>query len=174
HHICDGKADENISSLECFRQCFHGLRGREFGLRWIKVCTIVEYTAVTSKHDDVLTMGSQCDVHTGAGNGCRARAVDHYLDFVDFLFLKGKGIKQCCARNDRRTVLIIMHNGDAQFFFQPAFNLETFGCLNVFEVNTAESRLQTLYNSDKLIHVFRIQLNIENVYISEYFEEKPF
>lgn len=51
--------------------------------------------------------------------------------------------------NDSCTVLVIMHYWDIQFFFQPVFYLETFGSLDIFQVDASEGRGNGFYCLDE-------------------------
>ena len=56
-----------------------------------------------------------------------------------------------------------MHYWNIQFFFQPVFYLETFGSLDVFQVDTSESGSDGFYCLNKFFGVFLIHFNVKNI-----------
>ena len=70
-------------------------------------------------------------------------------------------------------MLVIVHHGDVQLLLQPSFNLKTFRCLDVLQVDTAKSGGYPLDRLYKLIHVLRVHLNVKNINIRKYLNRYP-
>ena len=97
-------------------------------------------------------------------------------NFHVFNLLSGyfEGIQQSGARNDGRTVLVVVHDRNIQFLFQALFYLETFGCLDVFQVDTSESRCDGFYGFDELVRVFFVDFDVEYIDTGINLEQQSF
>ncbi len=87
----------------------------------------------------------------------RWRKPRHRLRDFHFLYLLAchfQGVQQSCAGDDGGAVLVVVHHGDVQFLFQAAFYFETFGCFDVFQVDTSECWGNSLDSFDELVGVF--------------------
>src|SRR5208283_5177241 len=62
-------------------------------------------------------------------------------------------------------------NGDFHRFLEVLFNIEAFRGLDIFEINASEGGFEQLYRLDQLVRIFRIQFEVEDVNICEFFEE---
>ena len=97
-------------------------------------------------------------------------------DFYIFDFLSGhlQGIHQSGTGDDSRSVLVVVHDGNVQFFFQAAFDFETFGSFDVFQVDAAESRSDSFHCCNEFFRIFLIHFNIEHVDTCINFEKQSF
>ena len=71
-------------------------------------------------------------------------------------------------------MLVVVHHRDRQLLFQAFFDLETFGRLDVFQVDPAERDRNVFDGFDELVGVFRIDFDVEYVDIRKGFKEQPF
>ena len=85
-----------------------------------------------------------------------------------------QGIYQSGAGDDSGSVLVVVHHRDVKFFFQTAFDFETFGSFDVFQIDTAESRSDCFYGSDEFLRVFFVHFDIEHVDSCVDFEKQTF
>ena len=60
-------------------------------------------------------------------------------------------------------MLVVVHHGDVELFFQTAFYFKTFGSFDIFQIDTAESGGDCFDRFDKLIGVFFVHFNIEYI-----------
>lgn len=88
-----------------------------------------------------------------------------------FFPLSSRAFNNPAARNNGCPVLVIVHHGNIQFFFEPAFDFETFGCFNIFQVYSPESRGDHFNRFDEFIHVFRVEFDVKHVDVREYFKQ---
>ena len=85
-----------------------------------------------------------------------------------------QGIHQSGTGDDSRSVLVVVHDGNVQFFFQAAFDFETFGSFDVFQVDAAESRSDSFHCCNEFFRIFLIHFNIEHVDTCINFEKQSF
>ena len=67
-------------------------------------------------------------------------------------------------------MLVVVHHGDVQFLFQAAFDFETLGSFDVFQVDSTEGRGNHFDRFDEFVNVFRVYLDIEYIDVGEYFK----
>ena len=67
-----------------------------------------------------------------------------------------------------------MHHRDRKLFLEAFLDFETFGSLDIFEVNTPECRRNIFHGFDKLIYIGSTDLDIEDVNIGKRFEQQTF
>ncbi len=71
-------------------------------------------------------------------------------------------------------MLVVVKNGNFQFFFQGLFNFETLGRFYVFEINSAKCGRNGFYHFDEFFRIFFIHFNVEDIYIGKNFEKQSF
>ena len=71
-------------------------------------------------------------------------------------------------------MLVVVEYGDFAAFAQFAFDVEALRRFDVFEVDTAESRLQRSDDVYQFLRVFFINFDVEYVHASEFFEQYAF
>ncbi len=69
-------------------------------------------------------------------------------------------------------MLVVVHHGDVHFSLQALFDLETLRGLDIFEVDAAESRAESLDDIYKLVGVGLVDFNVKAVETREYFEKQ--
>ena len=67
-----------------------------------------------------------------------------------------------------------MHHRNIQFLLEPAFYLKALRSLDIFKVDTAESRRNGLYRLNKLCRILLIHLDIKNIDTSINLEKESF
>ena len=82
-----------------------------------------------------------------------------------------KGILDGGRNDDRGAVLIVVEHRDLHALLELGLDLEAFRALDVLQVDAAESRFQQLAGADDLAGVFRAQLEIEHIDVSEAFKQ---
>ena len=71
-------------------------------------------------------------------------------------------------------MLVVVHHGDVESLFQSFFNIETFRCLDVFQVDAAEGGSYFLHGFAELLRVFFGHFNVEHINAPVYLEEQAF
>ena len=68
-------------------------------------------------------------------------------------------------------MLIIVHHRNVQLLLQFLFNVKTFRCFNIFQVDAAESGFQCFYDLHKFFRIFFIDLNIKHINVGKNFKQ---
>ena len=71
-------------------------------------------------------------------------------------------------------MLIIMHEGNVEDFFEATFNFETFWCFNVLEIDATKSGCNVFNGVHKLIDVLGVDFDVKHIDIRENLEQKSF
>ena len=82
--------------------------------------------------------GSKSLIEAGTGNGSRTCTGYYDFDLFNFFIRQFQCIDQCSTRDDGRSMLVIMHQGNVQFCFESIFDLKCLGGLYVFKVDASE------------------------------------
>ncbi len=90
----------------------------------------------------------------------------------DFFADELKRIKQRRAGNDRGAVLIVMEDRDLHGLLQPFFDMETFGRLDIFEVDPAKAGFQELHALDEELRVLGLEFQVDRVDVGEALEQE--
>ncbi len=122
------------------------------------------------EHKDIFTFDAERHVKIGAGDGSRTGSGNN--DFTRGYFSSGQlaGVDKPRSGNNRRTVLVIMENGNIHFFFQAFFNIKAFGRFDIFQIDTAECRLKGFDDLTNFFRVFFGKLDIEHINIGKHFK----
>ena len=167
----NGETEEAVSTLHAIGQASAIGFLCEFHLVFVQVGAALVNQPLGIEHEDVLVFDAQFGVEFCAGDGPGACAGNDNPDVFELLAADFHGIDQTGAGNDGRAVLVVMEDGNVHFLFQCFFNVETLGSLDVFEVDAAEGGFHCLDHFDQLVGVGNIQVQVENVYVSETLEE---
>ena len=148
--------------------------GGDGEFRFVDIHTLfalmVNYAA-RIQHEQVLGSHAQRFEKLAGGDGAGARAVNHDFDLAHVLAGDLQRVEQRRAGNDRRAVLIVVENGNIQFFDEPLFNFEAFRRLDIFQVNAAKGGRQRLADLDNFIRAARSDLDIKDIDIGELLKE---
>ena len=71
-------------------------------------------------------------------------------------------------------MLVVMHDGDVQFFFKSAFYFETFRCLDIFQIDTTECWGNGFDSLNEFFWVFFVNLYVEYINTCIDFEQQTF
>ena len=64
-------------------------------------------------------------------------------------------------------MLVVVHDGYIEFTFESLFNLETLGCLYIFQVDAAKSGGNGFYYLDEFFRILLIHLDVEYINAGE-------
>ena len=179
HHFArdgarDGEPDENVGALEGLGD---RARGRVAGeARLVRVHVVVAPAVDDPRavaHDDVLPRDAEAHVVLGGGDRGRAGAGEDHPRGGDVLPDDLEGVEERGAGDDRRAVLVVVEDGDAQRAAQRLLDVEAVGRPNVLEVDAADRRLEELAEADDVVRVLRAHLEVEDVEVGELLEEVP-
>ncbi len=123
---------------------------------------------------DVFFRQAKRDQQIHAGHRRRARAGGDKLHILQLAAGIFHPVGESGANDDGGAVLVVMKHGNVHARFQAAFDFETFGRFDVFEVDAAEARLQRGDDIHYFIDVFLIKLEVERVNARELFEQNGF
>ena len=159
-----GEAHEHVGALHGVGKRFDvGAVGRKEGLRFGEALAVFADNALAVAHHQVFLLETERQVESRAGaSGC-TRTVHHHFHVADALARDFDGVQEACRRNDGRAVLVVVHHGNVEFGFQGVFDFEAFRSLDVFEVDAAERRGDTLHDFDKLLRIFFVDFDVEHI-----------
>ena len=120
---------------------------------------------------DVLDLHAEIDQQVEAGERRRAGAGGDQLHLVDLLAHHLQAVQHRRADDDRRAMLVVVHDRDLHARLELAFDLEALGRLDVFQVDAAEGRLQAGDDVDQLVGIGLVDLDVEHVEIGELLEQ---
>jgi hypothetical protein len=98
-------------------------------------------------------------------------AADHQLDFVDALAHDLESVEHGGGDDDRGAMLVVVEDRDLHALAQFALDIETFGRLDVFQVDATEGRLQRRDHFDQLVRIALVDLDVEHVDAGELLEQ---
>ncbi len=147
---------------------------RVLGLRGVKAtgAAVVDH-ALGVAHEHVLALHAQAHHDVHAGNGCCAGAGNGHLHVFNLLAYQFQTVEQGGARDDGRTVLVVVEDGDVHALGEFLLNVEALGRLDVFEVDAAQRGLQRGDDLDQLVRIALVQLDVEHVHACKLLEETP-
>jgi len=122
-------------------------------------------------HKDVLGLDAQAVVELDARHSSGACSRNHNFDLVDLLVGEFERVEQCSSADDGGTVLVVVHDGDVELFFEAALDFKGFRRFDVLEVDAAKCRGNGLHGLDEKLWVFGIYFDVKNVDVGENFEE---
>ena len=82
---------------------------------------------------------SHTDQQLADSNACRPCPINDNLDLSHPLASHLDGIKKSRSYHNRRTVLVVMKNGNITKLFQPPLNLKASGSRNILQINAAKA-----------------------------------
>ena len=166
------QAKENVGTIQCFfeRPPLGFGRMRRFPLIHPRFAALINHARPVA-HDDIVVPHAHRFDQRGAGNCCRACAVDDNLHVLHFAPGQVHRIDQARRRDDCGAMLIIMHDRDFHPLFQCLFDDETFGRFDVFKIDPAEAWFQQGNRFDEFVGVFGGDFEIDRIDISEAFEQ---
>jgi hypothetical protein len=124
--------------------------------------------------DDVFPLQAQTEQQIQAGDAGRARAGGHHPDLADLLVDQRQSVEHGGGGDDRGAVLVVVKHRNLHPIAQLALDIEAFRGLDVFQVDAAETRLQTGDDLDQLVGIALADFDIEHIDAGEFLEQHPF
>ena len=121
--------------------------------------------------DDVVAARAKRDEKVERSERRRASAGANDLDLADPLACELERVDNCGGNNDRRSVLIVVEDGNAHAGLRLLLDLEAFGTLDVLEIDSAEGRFERDDDVDQLVDVQFRDLNVEDIDAGEFLEQ---
>ena len=135
-----------------------------------RVATLVD-DPLDVADDDVVSARAERDEKIERSERRCAGAGADDLDLADLLARQLKRVDDRRGNNDRRAVLIVVEDGNAHAGLRLLLDLETFGTLDVLEIDSAEGRLERDDDVDQLVDVQFRHLDVEDVDAGEFLEQ---
>ena len=170
-HARRGQADEDAGAFQDIRQRAKRCVLGEPRLVGIEIVATSVDNARAINHEDVLAQRAQRDKELRAGDGGCPGSVDDDADRADRSVSQVHGVEQCGARDDRRAVLVIVKDRDAQPLLERFFYVEALGRPYVLKVDTSDRGLQQFAETDHVVRVFTADLEVEDVDVRELLEQ---
>ena len=136
-----------------------------------QVLAAVVNDALRIAHDQVLGGHAQRQIQAGAADRRGSGPVEHHAHLAELLADELGGVQQGGAGDDGRSVLVVVHDGNVEFFAQPLLDVKAVGRGDVLEVDAAKGGRQNLDGFDKLIGVFGVELEVKHVDVCKNFEQ---
>ncbi len=172
--IARTQPDKHIGILHRFGQGHGPLCVGILAFQFIEIGPFFMQHAFPVEHEEVFMFGAQRFVEPAAGDGGGAGAIDHEFCFFDFFLLQFQRVQQGRGRDDGRTMLVVVHDGDLQLLLQFFFYVKTFRRLDVFQVDAPECGFQGFDDLYEFFRVGFVDLDIEYVDIGENFKQDAF
>ena len=125
--------------------------------------------AVLVAPDDAPCPGSQQDLRHGGSR--RPAAGGHDPDVFEPLSDDAEGVDQRRQDDDRRSVLVVVEDGDVELLAQALLDLEASGRRDVLEVDAPEAGRDRQHRRHDRVHVLRRQAEREGIHAAEVLEE---
>src|SRR5574344_1695987 len=126
------------------------------------------------QHDDILFSGSQGYIELRTTDGGCTGTIHDNLHLGDVLSVYFQCILQSGSRDNSCTVLVIMHNRNIECTLQTFFNIKTLRCLDILQIDTTESRSDTLYSFAEFLRVLLSHFYIKYINTSVNLKQKAF
>ncbi len=123
---------------------------------------------------DIFALGAHLYQQVEAGESCCTGTGCDDLDVRQGLAGELQRIGDGCGNDDCRSVLIVVEDRDVHLGAQLALDFETFGRLDVFEIDAAEGGLECRNGGDHIVDAGRVDFDIEDVDIGKFLEEDGF
>ena len=109
----------------------------------------------------------EIDASQGRGAGTRGDEAGRF----ERLALDHQAVADSGRADDGGAVLVVVEDRDRHAFAQPVLDLETFGSLDVLEVDGPEGRLQRRHDLDEPVGILGIHLDVEDIDAGEFLEQ---
>ena len=172
HGALDRHAQKHISAHHrLFQRAVIGTRGVSgFPLVHALGAALIDH-AFGVAHDAVVMPRAHGFQKLEASNARSPCTVQNNLTVLNLLARHFQRIDQACRTDHCGAVLVIMEHGNVHDLFQPLFDDETFGGLDVFKVDAAEGWPHQRDGLDDLIRVFGIKFDVDGVDVGEALEQ---
>lgn len=164
-------AEEDVGAVQRLGQGRDAARGGELPLLRVEVLAVGRDDTPAVAQDHLLAPDAHDEEESGAGQCRGSGAVDDHAQVVQLLSGDLRGVEQGCRGDDRRAVLVVVHDGDVELLAQARLDLEALGCLDVLEIDAAEGRGDGLDRADERLGIGLGDLDVEGVDAREGLEE---
>ena len=127
--------------------------------------------ALAVAHEYMLTLDAEPDVMLCRGDRRGARAGEHDDHVLDRFPGDLQRVEQRRARNDGRSMLVIVKHRNPHGFAQCFLDIETIRSANVLEIDATDCRLEQLAELHDVVGIFRSDLDVEHIDVGELLEE---
>lgn len=100
-----------------------------------------------------------------------SRAINHDLNFTNFLLLNLESIIKTSETNDRNAVTTVVEHWYVHFLTEFLFYLETIGRLETLKEDTTERRTQGLDNFEDFFFFWRVNADVDAIDTREFFNK---
>ncbi len=167
----DRQAEEDVRALQrLFQRPALGVDGMG-ALPLVDAFAAVVDHAGAVAHGDVLVLDAHRLDQRGTGDGGGAGAVHHDLHVRQLAAGDVAGIDEASRGDDRRAVLVVVHDRDIHPLAQRLLDDEALGRLDVLEIDAAKARLHQGDRLDEGIGVLGRQLEVDRIDIGEALEQ---
>ena len=174
HQVFDRHSDKDISIFHSVRQGMAVGLSDKLGLVLVEgVAPALVHHPLGIDHQHIFMLDAKRTIQFRTGNSRRSGPGEDHPHLVDLFTDKFQRVQQCGGRDDGRTVLVVMENRDIHRFFQGFFDIEAFGCFDIFKIDAAKGRLQQLTALDNLVGVFGVELYVKDIDIGKPLEQHP-
>ena len=145
--------------------------GCEITFLFVQVGALFADDTFAIHHNDIFESRTERYIQFRTRYGRGTCTVYDNFNVFNLLSCYFKGVDKSCAGDDGRTVLVIVHHRDIEFFFQTTFYLEAFRCLDIFQIDTTERRSDGFHCFDEFFRIFFVHFDVEHIDASVDFEE---
>ncbi len=107
-----------------------------------------------------------------AGDGRGPGAVDHQPGVLQLALGEEARVDQAGGRDDGGAVLVVVEHRDVHQLAQALLDDEALGRLDVLEVDAAEARAEVAHAVHELVHVLRVDAQVDPVDVGEALEQR--
>ena len=122
-------------------------------------------------HDHVVVGQAHALDKRGAGQRRSARSVHDHPAILQLAPRQVHRVQKTGGRDNRRAVLIVVHDRNVHPLAQGLFDDEAFGRGDVFQVDAAETGFHQGDRLDELVRVFGVEFDIDRIDVGEAFEQ---
>ena len=167
-----GQAEENVRAFQRFFEAARRGVDRMGALPLVHAlfAAAIDHPGAIADRDVLVAHAHRLD-QRGAGQRRSACAIDHHLDVLELAAGEEAGVDQPGRGDDRGAVLIVVHHRNFHPFAQRLLDHEAFGRLDVFQIDSAEARLQQRDRLDELVRVFGGDFDVDRIDVGEALEQ---
>jgi len=155
--VFDGNTNEHIGVVYCIRECALFFvtvgKGGDFFFCIIQILAPFKNNSFTIAHDDVFSTDAVAHQKFGNCHTRRAGAIHDRAHILKFFPHHLERVDYAGRYHHGRSVLVIVHDGYAEIL-QTRLNRKTFGCFDVFKIDSAEHGCNQAYGRDNFGWVF--------------------
>ena len=170
-HAAGRKPEENICTVDDIGQRARGSITSVTGNGRIETRAIPIEHAVLVGHQNIFVLHAQRDQHVQTSDARRAGAAGGKFHIGNIFPKHMQGVDYRRTNNDRGAMLVVVEDRDLHALAQLALDLEAFRCLDVFEIDAAESRFQAGDDVNEFVGIVLGDFQIKHVDTGEFLEQ---